>query len=122
VRVASDEAAQIAVRLGGEEAVPADFDGELWSRASDGSWEIEVTDPIRGCPLLGGNGCTVQDIKPRQCATYPFWPEVVRNERTWRNEARACEGIGSGRHYGADAIHALLAGVESTTVEEPSNE
>ncbi len=40
-----------------------------------------------------GEGCTVYAARPRQCRTFPFWPEIVRSERSWRAAARNCPGI-----------------------------
>lgn len=49
------------------------------------------------CTFLGAdNRCTVYAARPRQCATYPFWPEVVATRAGWLREARRCEGIGHG--------------------------
>jgi hypothetical protein len=40
--------------------------------------------------------CRVYAVRPLQCRTYPFWPELVQNSRSWQREARRCEGIGNG--------------------------
>jgi Fe-S-cluster containining protein len=40
-----------------------------------------------------GEGCTVYEARPRQCRTYPFWPEVVKSQKSWRAEAKSCPGI-----------------------------
>lgn len=49
------------------------------------------------CILLDKDGrCRVYPVRPVQCSTYPFWPEVVMTTKAWRNEARRCEGVGQG--------------------------
>jgi uncharacterized protein len=49
------------------------------------------------CSLLGRDmRCRVYAQRPRQCRTYPFWPEVVGSRAAWQREARRCEGIGRG--------------------------
>jgi hypothetical protein len=49
-----------------------------------------------GCILLDERGkCTVYSARPTQCATYPFWPGIVRTAQTFSTEAALCEGIGS---------------------------
>jgi len=53
--------------------------------------------PDSNCIFLDGEGqCRIYDVRPRQCATYPFWPEVVLSSKAWRREARRCEGIDRG--------------------------
>lgn len=41
-------------------------------------------------------GCTAYAARPRQCRTYPFWPEVVESKKAWAEEARLCRGIAEG--------------------------
>lgn len=46
------------------------------------------------CVLLGDNNkCRAYSLRPGQCRTYPFWPEVLENKRAWLTEAKRCEGI-----------------------------
>jgi len=35
-------------------------------------------------------------VRPQQCRTYPFWPEIVETRGAWQEEARRCEGMGRG--------------------------
>ncbi len=49
------------------------------------------------CVFLDQAGrCRVYPVRPLQCRTYPFWPEVAVNRRDWQREALRCEGIGHG--------------------------
>ncbi len=59
----------------------------------------------------GTTSCRVQDAKPDQCRTYPFWPRIVQDRERWENEADACRGIGKGAPVPADEIDAA-AGLE----------
>lgn len=70
------------------------FERRFLSRHEDGSWMIEVGEG--GCPLLDGDLCSVDAVKPGQCRAYPFWEELVHDRRAWRKEAAFCEGIGRG--------------------------
>jgi Fe-S-cluster containining protein len=45
--------------------------------------------------LDGDNRCRIYKVRPLQCRTYPWWPELM-NRRAWRLEARRCEGINRG--------------------------
>ncbi len=90
------------------EALQADYleyDGEHWF--------IEVREGEH-CPFLEGDRCAVHSVKPQQCRTYPFWPEIVGLDETWRAEAPYCPGIGQGPVYTASEIRALIRGRRST--------
>ena len=40
--------------------------------------------------------CRIYPVRPVQCRTYPFWPELVESKFAWRAEARRCAGINRG--------------------------
>lgn len=49
------------------------------------------------CVLLDELGrCSVYSVRPRQCMTYPFWPELMHSAEAWEAEAGRCEGINRG--------------------------
>jgi Fe-S-cluster containining protein len=48
------------------------------------------------CHFLQEGGCSVHEVKPVQCRTYPFWPELVENRKAWKEEGARCPGIGKG--------------------------
>ncbi len=61
-----------------------------------GGWGIRLLKDGR-CSLLGeDNRCRVYPVRPVQCQTYPWWPEILNNKRSWDNESRRCEGINHG--------------------------
>ena len=50
------------------------------------------------CVFLQDNGrCRIYPVRPTQCRTYPWWPEVVNSKTSWQEEARRCEGINRGQ-------------------------
>ena len=53
-------------------------------------------------------GCRIYAVRPAQCASYPFWPEVVASSKGWRREARRCEGIGRGAAVPLAVIEEIL--------------
>jgi len=67
-----------------------------------------------GCIFLASQGgCSIYPVRPLQCRTYPFWPEIVNRRRDWRRESRRCEGIDRGREIPLTRIRNLLkAGLE----------
>lgn len=85
----------------------------------DGPDWVLYVDEEEDCPFLYDNRCRIHEVKPLQCRTYPFWPELVGHRRAWRAERRHCPGIGQGRTYSADEVRALLTGRKATW-EPPS--
>jgi Fe-S-cluster containining protein len=56
----------------------------------------------KGCPLLDPDrGCSVHPVKPIQCATWPFWPEMLRDRTEWAAAKSFCPGLDrdDGRRY-----------------------
>ena len=70
---------------------------------------FHLRDPASDCQFLEGSRCTVYTARPRQCRSWPFWPENM-NAKTWSSEVkRDCPGIGIGRLYTAQEIEQQLA-------------
>lgn len=70
-----------------------------------GSWRIQVEDGAP-CTFLEGDLCQIHDVKPIQCRTYPFWPEVLEHRYAWNQEAQMCEGINRGPKHSPEEIEA----------------
>jgi len=64
-------------------------------RLEDG--DLVAADNAGACIFLRADGhCRIYEVRPEQCSTYPFWPELVSSAATWQREARRCEGINRG--------------------------
>ena len=70
--------------------------------------------PDERCIFLDGDGkCRVYAVRPVQCRSYPFWPELIASAAAWNREARRCEGINQGRVVARSTIrHALRTYLE----------
>lgn len=80
-----------------------------------GAYEVIDVAGDTACPLLGPDGCTIQAVKPAQCRTYPFWPELLHSREDWVSEKQRCEGIDLGpNHYAYADIYEMLAGRTDT--------
>lgn len=62
---------------------------------TDGELKL-IIPPDKACQFLREGGCTIHEVKPLQCRTFPYWPEHVRNKRSWQRLSRFCPGIGVG--------------------------
>ena len=65
-------------------------------RDKDGAQSLDPG-PDQPCPLYDpSRGCTIYKARPTQCRTWPFWPEVARQKRSWNRAARDCPGMDQG--------------------------
>lgn len=49
------------------------------------------------CVFLGEDmQCSIYALRPTQCQTYPFWPELLDTREHWHAEKKYCEGINRG--------------------------
>ena len=69
---------------------------------------ISIKSHPEGPCYFYNNGCTIYSVRPTQCRTYPFWPEVINRERDWEKEGKTCQGIGQGRLWTKEEIRAEL--------------
>ncbi|MCD4657329.1 MAG: YkgJ family cysteine cluster protein [Planctomycetes bacterium] len=41
-------------------------------------------------------GCEIYQVRPQQCSSYPFWPEILGSVESWHLESQFCPGINHG--------------------------
>jgi hypothetical protein len=46
------------------------------------------------CVFLKERRCTVYQARPRQCRTFPWWPDQLASPKAWKEAQGRCEGIG----------------------------
>lgn len=58
------------------------------------------------CVFFDGDSrrCTVYELRPRQCRTWPFWHSNLRSEEAWADTREACPGCGHGPLYAVEEI------------------
>jgi Fe-S-cluster containining protein len=49
-------------------------------------------------------GCTVYEVRPRQCRTWPFWESNLASPQDWARTQSACPGAGHGKLISAEEI------------------
>lgn len=80
---------------------------QKYCQRTGGHWHLK--DPKSDCVFLDGKRCGAYEGRPKQCRTWPFWPENL-NARTWNGEiASFCPGVGKGRLYSAEEILRIAA-------------
>lgn len=49
-------------------------------------------------------GCSVYQVRPRQCRSWPFWDSNLRDPAAWEDTCRICPGSGRGKLYALETI------------------
>jgi uncharacterized protein len=49
-------------------------------------------------------GCTVYQVRPRQCRTWPFWHSNVATPEAWEETRQRCPGAGQGELISVEEI------------------
>ena len=76
--------------------------------ASDADGDIHLAELCGDCSFLeDGVRCRIYSVRPKQCATWPFWRENLKKS-VWQGPVSACcPGIGRGPTVSADEIDAI---------------
>jgi len=45
------------------------------------------------CVFLKDRRCQVYGSRPKQCRTFPWWPDNLNSKKDWNEVAKLCEGI-----------------------------
>ena len=45
------------------------------------------------CVFLQGKKCQLYHVRPKQCRTFPWWPENLKSPERWKETAARCEGV-----------------------------
>ncbi len=91
---------------------------ERYAERVHGQTRLRLLGAEQRCPFLGGDDikgwCNVHAVKPVQCATYPFWPGVADNDRSWQRESKTCPGIGQGPVHSREFVQIQIAAASPT--------
>ena len=73
--------------------------------ATDETGQIHFKETTNDCVFLSSqNRCRIYPVRPKQCATWPFWTENL-DKFTWHAKIMACcNGIGTGRRYSREEV------------------
>jgi Fe-S-cluster containining protein len=48
--------------------------------------------------------CRIYSVRPAQCRTFPFWPEILESMRSWEEYSLSCPGMNMGEFHSGDEI------------------
>lgn len=43
--------------------------------------------------------CSIYNVRPLQCRTWPFWDELLTSPKSWAKAHEKCPGMDSGKQY-----------------------
>jgi uncharacterized protein len=103
IYLADQDVLAISRHLGLE---PAEFRSKHC--AEDEGYTILQIDAPR-CPFLApDNSCSIYPVRPKQCATWPFWQENLEDQARWEGPVKqCCPGIGQGELHSSEEIEEL---------------
>lgn len=81
-----------------------EFDGRYCEPVEGG---VSFRSRDEACIFLQAGKCSIYALRPAQCRTFPFWPELLADEESWRRDvASFCPGAGQGKLHGVEEIRA----------------
>ncbi len=51
-----------------------------------------------------GQGCSIYEVRPQQCRTWPFWPSNIEEPTSWALAGARCPGINRGELVNVEEI------------------
>jgi Fe-S-cluster containining protein len=110
------EGREIAASLGLD---PEAFD-EQYAHKVGGRWSLRERRTPAGhdcvflerAPETDTARCSIYEVRPAQCRTWPFWPENLTSKQAWDTAKRRtpCPGMDSGPLIPADKVRVLRDG------------
>jgi len=94
-------------RLAAHFELPVKVFRERWTKKDDGHVVLRMDGPA--CPFLDGSRCTVYTARPRQCGSFPFWPENLKDRASWDELATFCPGVGQGDFIPLETIESAVS-------------
>lgn len=56
-------------------------------------WSLLEHPKTYDCVFLKDNKCSIYQVRPRQCQTFPWWAQNLQSPEAWKRASEKCEGI-----------------------------
>lgn len=63
-----------------------------------------IEKPNNDCIFLNESGCSIYEVRPLQCRSYPFWESILDSKEAWDREAEVCPGMNRGKLHSKEEI------------------
>jgi Fe-S-cluster containining protein len=83
-----------------------------WTKKDEGHTVLKMDRPA--CPFLEGTRCSVYAARPKQCGTFPFWPDNLKTRADWEGLSSFCPGVGAGELIPLHVVRERLLGRSSS--------
>lgn len=74
------------------------------ARRGDLSQHELSNDNVQACIFLKDKACIIHSVRPRQCSTYPWWPDLIDGESWDQERDSVCEGMDHGDASPCDPV------------------
>jgi Fe-S-cluster containining protein len=107
VQFTSGELSAISRSLGvSEEKFRQDY---TWGKYGVLSFkERQNYDCVFLCSDEGTTKCGIYPTRPRQCVSFPFWPEILESRGAWERYSNSCPGMNYGKFFSGDEIITIV--------------
>lgn len=62
-------------------------------RLVNGQYSLVEYKANNDCVFLKDRKCQIYPVRPKQCRTFPWWPQNLNTKESWEIAAKGCEGI-----------------------------
>src|SRR5581483_10873752 len=62
-------------------------------RKIEGKWALLENSSTFDCVFLKDKKCSIYEVRPHQCRTFPWWLQNLQSEEDWQKAKSFCEGI-----------------------------
>jgi Fe-S-cluster containining protein len=69
--------------------------------------KFSLIEKPNGDCIFYDHGCTIYPVRPTQCSTFPFWPEIIRTPAAWKTASTDCPGMNHGQTFSENEIEDL---------------
>lgn len=91
----------------------SEFIANYTKKVGDDLSLVDLEEDNWNCIMLKNGKCSIYEVRPLQCRTYPFWYQNLDSKKTWVEEKEACPGIGKGKRYTFEEIESIADGAET---------
>ena len=81
-----------------------------------------LKDKDDACIFFKDKKCTIYDVRPMQCRTFPFWSTNLKSQYRWKTVGEKGVGIGHGRLFTYEEIQTIKDDLDETPAGPSINE